>query len=87
MEYVRASEVLPAEMIKLLQQYVEGCIIYIPKRPGKRIDWGMKTNIKHELAERNQKIKDDFSSGLNVKKLMDKYHLAESTIKKIVYGK
>ena len=87
MEYVRATEVLPADIVESLQEYAEGCMIYIPKRPGSRICWGMKSKIKNELAERNHKIRNDYSSGYTLKKLTDKYHLAESTIKKIIYGK
>ena len=87
MDYIRASEVLPVEILELLQQYAEGCMVYIPKRPGTRLCWGKKTTIKNELSERNFKIKNDFKSGLSIRRLTDKYHLAESTIKKIIYDK
>ena len=87
MEYIRASEILPADLIETLQLYAEGCIVYIPKRPGTRESWGKYTETKNELAQRNQKIKNDYKSGFNIKHLMDKYHLAESTIKKIIYAK
>lgn len=41
MGYVRATEVLPDDIIRLIQTYVEGELIYIPKQNKKR--WGTNT--------------------------------------------
>ena len=86
MEYVRASKLLPADLLEALQQYAEGCMMYIPKRPGTRLKWGKHTETKNELAQRNINIKYDYKSGLTMYRLMDKYNLAESTIRKIIYA-
>ena len=37
MSYRRAEEILPMEIIELIQQYVDGENIYIPKKEGKRL--------------------------------------------------
>ena len=86
MDYVRASKILPADLLEALQQYTDGCMMYIPKCPGTREKWGKHTGTKEELAQRNLKIKCDYKSGLTVYRLMDKYNLAESTIRKIIYA-
>ena len=36
MKYVNAMEILPKELISEIQKYVEGNIIYIPNKSGKR---------------------------------------------------
>ncbi|MCL2772627.1 MAG: CD3324 family protein [Oscillospiraceae bacterium] len=87
MKYIKASSLLPDELLQAVQEYAEGCVIYIPNRPGLRKDWGKSTDTKILLRSRNRKIRDDHESGLSAKKLVDKYHLSESTIKKIIYCK
>ena len=32
MSYIRADEILPKELLETIQQYVDGQIIYIPKK-------------------------------------------------------
>lgn len=46
MSYRRAEEVLPIEIIKLIQQYVDGENLYIPRIENTRKDWGQQTQIK-----------------------------------------
>lgn len=36
MGYKRAEEILPMEIIELIQQYVDGENIYIPRKPSTR---------------------------------------------------
>lgn len=43
MSYKKAEELLPTELIELIQQYVDGESIYIPRKKGTRQDWGNKT--------------------------------------------
>ena len=40
MGYKRAEEILPIEVIELIQQYVDGKNIYIPRKPTHRQAWG-----------------------------------------------
>ncbi len=36
MGYIKAEEILPAEVIELIQQYVDGRNIYIPRKQNHR---------------------------------------------------
>ena len=47
MGYKKAEEILPAELIEILQEYVDGDIIYIPKKKT-RAGWGTISGTKRE---------------------------------------
>lgn len=40
MSYIKAEEILPIEIIEMIQRYVDGVNIYVPKRKDKRVGWG-----------------------------------------------
>ncbi len=84
MGYVRAEQILPLEIIELIQTYVDGENIYIPKKEGSRQEWGANTRIKQELKERNECIYQDFERGYSVTKLGEKYYLSEKSIQRIL---
>ena len=52
MGYIRAEEILPNEIIELIQQYIDGTNIYIPRKPQHRQEWGTRTAYKRELWPR-----------------------------------
>ncbi len=56
MRYIRAQDVLPADLLNQLQQYVDGAYLYIPRREENRLAWGQRTNSKSETAGRNREI-------------------------------
>ena len=82
--YIKAEEVLPEELIRQIQEYVDGVYIYIPRKPGTRHPWGEKTDYKAELKLRNDRIRNDFASGESVTVLSSKYHLSEKSIRRIL---
>ena len=84
MGYIKAEEILPDEIIELIQQYVDGQSIYIPRKAGTRMEWGTGTKIKAELSERNQYIYSDYINGLTIHKLAEKYYLSEKSIQRII---
>ena len=84
MGYRKAEEILPNEVIELIQQYVDGESIYIPRKTDNRKEWGSDTSIKQELEERNRNIYQDYISGMTVPELADKYCLSEKSIQRIV---
>ena len=43
MDYIRAADILPQELIEQLQQYVDGAMLYIPKKAEE------KKQGKHDL--------------------------------------
>ena len=42
MSYIKAEEVLPQNVIAMIQQYIDGQNIYIPKKNNSRAEWGEK---------------------------------------------
>lgn len=85
MSYVNGKEILPDYILSEIQKYYSGGLIYIPQQDETRCKWGTKTVTKKELAKRNQEICDKKNQGATIKQLMEEYHLAYDTIKRIVY--
>ena len=84
MGYIRAEEILPIEVIELIQQYVDGENIYIPRKPSNRQAWGAGTQIKQELFRRDQQIYKDYLAGCKASELACKYYLSEKSIQRIL---
>ena len=87
MSYRRAEEILPMEMIELIQQYVDGESIYIPRKEGERLDWGARTTAREELRERNERICRDYRLGVSAAELSEKYFLSLKSIQRIIREK
>lgn len=87
MKYHRAEDVLPTWLIKMLQQYVSGEYIYIPQPLGERRSWGELSGSRADLRKRNAAIRQNFDQGASFAELAQRYYLAESTIRKIIYRK
>ena len=51
MSYIKADDVLPQNIIKIIQQYIDGENIYIPKKDGSRVDWERKQALKKSCAD------------------------------------
>ena len=84
MSYIKADEVLPQNIIKIIQQYIDGENIYIPKKDGSRVGWGEKTGTKSELYQRNSFIYQDYLNGETVSALASRYYLSDKTIQRII---
>ncbi len=84
MGYRKAEQVLPLELIQLIQNYVDGECLYIPRKSEERRSWGEQTTIRKELKERNTQIANDHKDGMSVKELALKYYLSEKSIQRIL---
>lgn len=84
MGYVKAEEILPIEIIELIQQYIDGTSIYIPRKQEHRQEWGTKTTYKCELQSRNESIYKDYLPGRTICELADDYYLSEKSIQRII---
>ena len=84
MSYRNAEEVLPVEIIVLIQKYIDGENIYIPRKENQRKKWGNQTFIRQELEERNFQIGLDYQNGYRVSELSLKYFLSEKSIQRIL---
>lgn len=82
--YIKAKEVLPMEVIELIQEYVEGEYIYIPKKECNRQQWGTTTNAKKEITLRNSNIYNEYMKGTSRGVLAEKYFLSKKSIDRII---
>lgn len=87
MSYVKAVDVLPDEILALIQNYVDGEYIYIPRKEDNKKSWGENTNSRKEIRMRNSKIYEDYKRGIKVKDLAEKYFLSDKSIQRIVLQK
>lgn len=84
MGYVRAEEILPVEIIEIIQQYAEGTNIYIPRKEGHRAGWGQTNGSRVRIYARDQEIYQQYLDGFRVKELAEKYYLSEKSIWRIL---
>lgn len=84
MSYIKANDVLPMYVIEIIQKYVDGENIYIPKKETERVRWGEKTGAKKELSDRNMMIYQDYLDGKNVSELAERYFLSDKSIQRII---
>lgn len=85
MSYRSAQQILPEELIELIQQYVDGDFLYIPRKNEERRKWGEGTGVRSELEKRNTLIYEDYLRGMTMPGLAEKYFLSEKSIQRIVY--
>ena len=85
MKYINAAEVLPERLLRELQTYIDGEILYIPKSSAKR-QWGTVSGSRAFYQERNQEIRRLYREGVSIHTLTKQYGLAYCTIRKIIYG-
>lgn len=83
MSYKNGKDVLPASLLRELQRYIEGELIYIPKKSD-RAGWGEMNGSRSVLETRNREICRRFYNGESVRKLTQHYHLTEDSIRKII---
>ena len=84
MGYRKAVKILPPEVVALIQQYVDGEYIYIPRKEENRKSWGESTDYRREMDERNRRIYEDYLSGMKTDTLSMKYFLSEKSIQRII---
>jgi len=84
MGYIKAFEILPIEIIEQVQKYVDGEIIYIPRRKEQKKSWGEGTDTKKVLSIRNAGIYADYRNGMTTRQLSERYFLAEKSIQRII---
>lgn len=85
MKYKNAAEILPERLVKELQIYLDGELLYIPRASTKK-EWGAVSGSRAFYRERNEEIKKLYREGASMDTLVKRYRLADSTIQKIIYG-
>ena len=84
MGYKKALTVLPKELVEMIQEYVDGEYLYIPRKEECKRDWGSSTEIRTELRVRNENICRDYESGCDCHVLAENYYLSLKSIQRIV---
>lgn len=79
-----AIELLPKELLEQVQEFIDGRVIYIPKKQENKKQWGENTDTKQFLASRNFQIRLDFRNGMSTRQLADKYFLSQKSIQRIL---
>jgi Mor family transcriptional regulator len=84
MEYKKAQNVLPKELVKLIQEYIDGEYLYIPRKDGEKKTWGETSGARNMLRTRNSEIYCSYQSGRRVEELSEEYYLSEQSIRRII---
>jgi len=85
MKYENARDIFPPELLRQIQSYVSGKLVYIPAV--EKRGWGETTGYRRQLAERNRDIRQAFSHGVAIEALAEVYNLSVESIRRIVYAK
>ena len=72
------------ELLELVQKYVDGECIYIPRKSSNKKEWGSRTSIRKELALRDMQIYEDYQTGYNLGYLSQNYFLSMKSIQRII---
>ena len=83
MSYINANLVLPKELIKEIQKYLDGINLYVSKVPEAK---SACSSYKLEIYRRNQEICGRFLQGEKVSELAGAYFLSEKSIYRILGG-
>jgi Mor family transcriptional regulator len=81
-KYTNGKDVLPPDLLEQVQQYVQGGLIYVPKR--EKAGWGTMNGTKKWMKKRNFDICRQYRQGTVITELMTRYHLSEESIRKII---
>jgi len=85
MKYRNASEILPDDLLKELQKYAPGEILYVPSS-GVRKQWGADSGARRYYEQRNEEIRHKyFNLRITIDALSEEYSLSDETVRKIIY--
>ncbi|QTD43002.1 CD3324 family protein [Sporosarcina sp. Te-1] len=84
MTYINAERVLPADLIRDIQKYVDGKPLYIPRKSERKKSWGEKNGTREVLLKRNKEIYSKFLNGTTIVELTETYYLSEKSIRRII---
>ena len=84
MKYIKATDVLPVEILEIIQEYIDGEYIYIPRKCENHKSWGEKSGMKDSLEIRNKEIYRKYLKGNTIDELTKEYFLSEKSIRRII---
>lgn len=86
MRYVKAETILPDNLVREIQKYIQGEYLYIPSQPEKRKKWGENSGSREYIRSRNEAIRSMHKSGYAITNLAEEFFLSVESIKKIIYS-
>ncbi len=72
MQYKNAKEVLPPSLLKEMQKYIQGDLIYSPKAKKERAAWGEVSGSRALIAKRNEEMFQLYRDGITFEELEQK---------------
>ena len=85
MKYRNASEILPDDLLRELQKYAPGEILYVPSDKSRK-KWGENTGARCFYEQRNEEIRHEyFNLKVPISTLCEEYSLSDETVRKILY--
>ena len=82
--YKNGKDILPEELLKELQKYIQGETIYIPKTEDRKA-WGENNGTRIAIRERNLEIYKLYKKGKKVMEISEIYSLSDDSIRKIIF--
>jgi len=84
MKYSNAYKVLPSDIVKVIQEYVDGEYLYIPRKEEEQKKWGEQSGSRDTLKKRNVQIYFKYIKGVKILELAQEYYLSEKSIRRII---
>jgi Mor family transcriptional regulator len=84
MSYIKAADVLPKQLVQIVQNYIDGEYIYIPRKEAARKAWGEKTKSREIIAARNLEIAKKYGQGISIASLSKVYYLSPKSLQRII---
>jgi len=84
MKYSNAYNVLPIDIVKVIQEYVDGEYLYIPRKEEEQKKWGEQSGSRDTLKKRNAEIYLEYIKGAEILDLAQKYYLSDKSIRRII---
>jgi len=81
MSYLNGKDILPAELLKEVQRYVQGKSIYIPRAD--RAPAAIRGRAA-DISSRNSAICARFAEGISARQLAEEYFLSMQAVYKIL---
>ncbi|SFE45675.1 Mor transcription activator family protein [Paenibacillus catalpae] len=82
--YKNGKDVLPQTLLRQIQQYIDGELLYIPKQSEERAGWGQLSGTKARINDRNDEIYAEYCKGQSIADLERVYFLSGDSLRKII---
>ncbi len=84
MKYRNAYNILPVDIVKIIQEYVDGEYLYIPRKEEEQKKWGEQSGSRDTLKRRNEEIYLKYIKGAVILDLAQEYYLSDKSIRRII---